>query len=149
MEETKTEPDITANAILKPLCSHTVPSHPRYIRFLRKYLFELALDMGFAYRDAVNIKAAFVEALNNVIEHAYKGKTDMPINLDFYRYDDRLEIIIRDYGKKVPRSEIKSRDMSEYQDGGLGVFLMEKLMDYVDYDTTVDAGTRLKMVKKL
>ncbi|MDH5719554.1 MAG: ATP-binding protein [Spirochaetia bacterium] len=137
------------NPLIKPVCEHTVPSHPRYVRFIRKYLLEMALDMGFAYRDAVNIKAAFVEALNNVIEHAYKGKTNMPIHLEFYRYDDRLEILIRDYGEKVARSEIKPRDLGEYVDGGLGVYLMEKLMDYVDYDTTVDAGTRLKMVKKL
>ena len=105
--------------------------------------------MGFAYREALNIKAAFTEAANNVIQHAYSGNYNLPIIVEFHRLHDRLEIYIKDYGKKVSRAQIKSRPLSEFRESGLGVFFMERLMDYINFDTTQEKGTLLKMVKRI
>lgn len=131
------------------ISKHKIPSHPRYVRFFRSYIFELALDMNFAYKDAVSIKAAFTEAANNIIEHAYSGNFNLPIIIEVHRHADRLEIYLRDYGRKVRRSEIKSRPLSDYRENGLGVYFIESLMDYINYDTTLEKGTLLKMVKRV
>ncbi len=136
-------------AVNSLVSKHKIPSHPRYVRFMRTYIFQLAIDMGFAYKDAIDIKAAFTEAANNIVQHAYSGSFDLPIIIEIHRLENRIEIYMKDYGRKVARSEIKSRPLNDYQENGLGVFLMERLMDYISYDTSLEKGTVLKMVKRI
>ncbi len=116
---------------------------------MRKYAFQFAHDLGFSKLEAYNIQVAFTEALNNVIQHAYKRCYEMPILVEFHKYSNRIEIHIRDYGIRTPRSEIKSRPLDEFREGGLGVYLMEEFMDYLNYDTSYSKGTKLIMTKHL
>ena len=131
------------------ISKHKFPSHPRYSRFFRQYAFNLSLDMGFTREVASNIQVSISEALANVIQHAYKNQHDLPIVLEFYKYETKLEIHIQDYGVRVPRGEIKSRPLDEVRESGLGVYIMEKFMDYINYNTSGEKGTLLIMTKNL
>ena len=81
--------------------------------------------------------------------HAYKGKKNRPIITEFRKYQDRLEICIRDYGIQVPRSKIQAHPLDEFRNSGLGLYLMEEVMDYLNYNTSSPGGTELIMVKNL
>jgi len=146
-------PKKAALPVVKPevtlISKHKIPSHPRYVRFLRTFIFQLALDMNFGYHDAASIKAAFTEAANNIIQHAYDGDFTLPIIIEIHRFSDRIEIYLRDFGRKVARSQIKSRALKDYRESGLGVYMMERMMDYINFDTTLEKGTLLKMVKRI
>jgi len=124
-----------------------IPSHPKYISRLRNIVGEVCEKMNFHYQQSMDLKLAVNEATANIIKHAYEGQTNKAIFIYFYIFPDRLEVAIRDYGKKVSPEQIKSRDLDDVKDHGLGVFLMENLVDEVAYDFSPSVGTELKFIK--
>ncbi|TGN17668.1 ATP-binding protein [Leptospira idonii] len=125
-----------------------IPSHPRYISQTRNYFFNLALDHGYTLFDAVDLKLILGEAVSNVIKHAYKGHTDKPIFIDFYFERDRVEIRIRDYGVKTQAKDLKSFDLSDYRESGIGIFLIKHLTDYYFLDQSFEQGNQMVLIKK-
>jgi anti-sigma regulatory factor (Ser/Thr protein kinase) len=63
--------------------------------------------------------------------------------------EDTLEIRIDDYGEFVDPTEIQSRQLDDVRPGGLGVHLMKKVMDSVEYAANAWGGTSLTLVKRL
>jgi serine/threonine-protein kinase RsbW len=63
--------------------------------------------------------------------------------------DDRLEIILRDFGKKADVKKIKSRKLDDVKPGGLGVHIIKKSMDIVKYDNSLKNVNQLLLVKYL
>mgnify|MGYP001544556527 CR=1 FL=1 len=124
-----------------------IPSHPKYISRLRNIVGEVCDKVNFDTQKTQELKLAVNEAVNNIIQHAYEGKTNKAIFVYFYIFDDRLEVAIRDYGKKVSPEKIKSRDLDDVQDHGIGVFLMEQFADEMAFDFTPSVGTELKFIK--
>jgi serine/threonine-protein kinase RsbW len=124
-----------------------IPSHPKYISRLRSIVGEVCQKMNFHYQKCQDLKLAINEAVSNIIQHAYEGQTNKAIFVYFYLFSERLEVAIRDYGKKVEPDQIKSRDLDDVKDHGLGVFLMENLVDEVAFDFTPSVGTDLKFIK--
>jgi serine/threonine-protein kinase RsbW len=60
---------------------------------------------------------------------------------------------MRDHGKpfdpaSVPEPNVKA-DLSERKIGGLGMYLMRKLMDEVSYESSPETGNILTMIKRL
>jgi len=53
-----------------------------------------------------------------------------------------------DYGEKVKHENIKSRNLDEISESGLGVFLIHSIMDSVEYKH-MEKGTKLIMKKKI
>ena len=97
----------------------------------------------------MNIQSAFNEALYNIMRHAYRGKRNLPIITEFRKYKDRLVVWTKDYGVQVLRSEIRARPLDEFRRTGLGLYIMEEVMDHLNYDTSFEKGTELTMSKKL
>jgi len=77
------------------------------------------------------------EALTNIIFYAYEPGTVNEIRLDVVTYADRLEITLTDSGKPFDPTVSPDPDISLSAEdrpiGGLGIFLIRKLMDTVDY----------------
>src|SRR2546421_8289315 len=90
----------------------------------------------FSKDDKAKIILAVDEAVANVVEHAY-GSTRGEIDLSFRIDGERLEITIRDNGKKFSPEIVSQPDIHEHirrgLKGGLGMFLMRKIMDEVRY----------------
>jgi serine/threonine-protein kinase RsbW len=59
---------------------------------------------------------------------------------------------MRDFGKPFDPSKVKQpnlkADLSDRQIGGLGVYLMRKLMDDVSYQSNSETGNLLTMTKR-
>lgn len=96
---------------------------------------------------------AIDEAIANVVEHAYgpyKGVLVVSLKLD----EDKLEIVVSDNGE-VFRPAIERPDPNIKQHirlglkGGLGMFMMKRVMDEVRYSTTSSYNNCLTMVKFL
>ena len=62
---------------------------------------------------------------------------------------DEFEIRIDDYGKFVDPGKIRGRDLKDVKPGGLGVHLMRKVMDRLEYRRNAHGGTSLVMAKRL
>jgi len=79
------------------------------------------------------------EAATNIVMHGYKGieienpSISCAISLD----GSKITVRLQDNGKEFIRKEVKppsvQANLSGERRGGFGVFLMEKLMDKVEY----------------
>jgi serine/threonine-protein kinase RsbW len=120
---------------------------------IREFVGEAARQVGFSDKDIYAIQLAADEASSNIIEHAYAGIEGGKIEIDLNISDKVLKITMRDQGKSfdpssVPEPNIKA-DLSERKIGGLGMYLMRKLMDEVSYTTSPEKGNILIMIKRL
>ena|SRR5208283_2421018 len=137
MPEEKKEPDIIR---LK------IPSDPKYVSTVRVMIEDLARKNGFDQLKINDLKLAINEALANVIEHAYSGLKNKVIFLYIIVHTSLIEVIIKDFGKKLDVKTLRSRDLDDIKDDGLGVFLIKNMVDQVIY-TSQSLGTELKLVK--
>jgi anti-sigma regulatory factor (Ser/Thr protein kinase) len=123
-----------------------------YLDEIREYVGDIARRGGFGAKDVYNIQLATDEAASNIIEHAYEGVADGILDLSCSMDEDAIKIILIDYGapydpSAVPIPDIKA-DLSERKIGGLGIFLMRKLMDEVHYEPRADRSNVLTMTKR-
>ena len=119
---------------------------------IREYVGEIARKGGFGKKDVYNIQLATDEAASNIIEHAYDGVADGVLDLSCSMEKDVIKIILIDYGEPfdpsaIPMPDLKA-DLSERKIGGLGIFLMRKLMDEVHYEPRADQSNVLTMTKR-
>jgi len=119
---------------------------------IRRFVAEAARQAGFSEKEIYSIQLATDEASANIIEHAYGGEGNGEISIDCLWSGDAFEIVIRDRGKSfdpahVPEPNLTD-DLSRRKIGGLGMYLMRRLMDEVDYRSTPDGGNTLTMTKR-
>lgn len=126
-----------------------IPSNPKFLRAVRSMLDEVTYEMGFSAKARSEVIHAVDEACTNVIKHGYQGNFDKKIVLILHERADRLEVTVKDFGKKVHPARIRSRDLHDVKPGGLGVYFIRRSMDMVWYDMSPRVGTELKMVKYL
>ncbi|GIN86569.1 serine-protein kinase RsbW [Heyndrickxia sporothermodurans] len=116
-----------------------IPAKPEYISVIRLTLSGIASRMGFAYEKIEDLKIATSEAITNAIQHAYKERTSGEIIIGFGIFHDRLEVMVGDKGKSFDLEKAKheigpyteNKDIEFLREGGLGLYLIESLMDEV------------------
>ena len=120
---------------------------------IRDFVGDAASEAGFGPRSVYAIQLATDEACSNIIEHAYAEIPDGEIECTCNLSDEELVIMLRDHGRpfdigSVPDPDL-SPDLEKRQIGGLGIYLMRKLMDKIEYECTPNAGNILTMKKRL
>jgi len=121
----------------RPDLSLVVPSETSYLALIKELTKRMAEAAGFREGTPDRVALAVDEAATNVIEHAYHGAADRTFEV---RYEDRgpeFQIEVVDTGAMVdpramPRVDL-DRYVAERRTGGLGVHLMEKIMDSVTF----------------
>src|SRR5574342_41981 len=108
-----------------------------YLDEIREFVGDIARQGGFGDKDIYNIQLATDEAASNIIEHAYENQPDGVLELSCGMKSDTITIILVDRGESfdpsaIPLPDLKA-DLSDRKIGGLGIFLMRKLMDEVHY----------------
>jgi serine/threonine-protein kinase RsbW len=126
------------------------PARFEFLDEIREYVGQKARAAGFSDKEVYSIQLAADEAASNVIEHAYEGLSDASFELTCVFENDRIIITLLDHGKsfdltKVVKPDLKA-DLSRRKIGGLGIYLMRKLMDEVRYEVT-DSGNLLTLIK--
>jgi len=128
-------------------------ANPYYLCVARAADRQVAQIKGLKKDEIEQITLAVVETLTNVIRHSYGGPCDKPIVIKFnnINYPDEkkmaLEIVIRDFGKQVDPKTIKGRDLDEVRPGGVGVHIMQSIMDKTEFEQAEDCGMLLRMIK--
>lgn len=121
----------------KPTLVVKIPSQTSYLALVRELTKKMAETAGFPAATADRIALAVDEATTNVIEHAYRGAADEEIELRFEDRGDDFRVELIDTGqmvdpRTVPRVDLE-RFVTERRTGGLGMHLMEKIMDSVTF----------------
>jgi len=96
------------------------------------------------------VQLAVDEACTNIMMYAYSS-TAGPLTITLEVGGEDITITIKDKGKPFDPTLVPTPDLSsnvdERQIGGLGIYLMRKLMDSVSYSFSPDEGNRLTLRK--
>jgi serine/threonine-protein kinase RsbW len=94
------------------------------------------------------IELALTEALANAVVHGAKGDPSKIVECDVVANEDQsMLIVVRDPGKGFDPGQIPNplRGESVYSDHGRGIFLINQLMDKVEFHKN---GTEIRMIKR-
>ncbi|QGQ98625.1 anti-sigma B factor RsbW [Paenibacillus psychroresistens] len=131
-----------------------IPAHADYVELVRLCLYGIASDMGFSLEAIDDMKVAAAEACNNAVLHANpQGETNF-IDIVFEITEASLTIRVKDQGLSFDFQETLARETSlhnkavnELQTSGLGLFLMQALMD--DVTVLTENGTEVILTKHI
>lgn len=130
----------------------TFPAQFGILDEIREFVAEVARQGGFGEKEIYSLQLAADEAASNIIEHAYENSPNAEFDVVCTLSEDALTIIMRDSGKSFDPSRVKTPNLkaglAERKIGGLGLYLMRKLMDEVRYEPGTRAGNVLTMVKR-
>ena len=121
----------------RPTLVVKIPSQTSYLALVRDLTKKMAEAAGFPAATADQVALAVDEATTNIIEHAYRGAADQEIELRFEDRGPEFRVELIDTGhmvdpRTVPRVDL-GKFVTERRTGGLGMHLMEKIMDSVTF----------------
>jgi len=131
-------------------------SNPEALCLVRSVLERASEVIHFQEPDCRAIVRSVDEALANVIRHAYKGRSGLPIEVSCRRLfggSDKkeplgLEIELSDSGIAPDPKKLSGRPLDEIRPGGLGLHFMKQSMDVVEFRRK-SGKNLLRMVKYL
>lgn len=133
--------------------SKTILSRTDHLLEVRDFVSEAARQFGFSEEDVANIVLAVDEACTNIIKHAYQYAPDKHIDIAIVRNNGAFEVKIKDSGRSFDPETLTppdlKRNLSHHRRGGLGVYLMKKLMDKVEYSFAAGEQNEVSLVKYL
>lgn len=121
-------------------------SSPKNLSMARNKIRQFLQKKQFLKNEISKICLAVDEACTNIIRHSYRNDHTKKININII-YGKHLKITIRDYGTKPVLNKISGTRPSKIRPGGLGVYLIKKIMDKAVYDTSFKKGTKLTLIK--
>ncbi|MCZ7647956.1 MAG: ATP-binding protein [Planctomycetota bacterium] len=132
----------------------TVGNDTAYLSEVRNAVLELLGDGPFPPAEAQLVALAVDEAVANVMEHAYSGQQfgpDCRIRIRLAIAETQFEVRIHDTGKRFDPNSVPDVDIQEHvrqgRRGGLGIFLIRRIMDVVDYRFEAGPRNELRLVK--
>jgi serine/threonine-protein kinase RsbW len=143
--------------------SLTIPAQLDQIQHASSVVRRLAEEIGFAESDLNQIELAVYEACANIVQHAYAHQTDGHVHISARAEPGRrIVITLLDTGttfdpKTIPAYDPQQVTEGDGQVGGLGLFLIRRMMDEVHFEFCVPGSelglpgcfNRLTLIKNL
>jgi serine phosphatase RsbU (regulator of sigma subunit)/anti-sigma regulatory factor (Ser/Thr protein kinase) len=123
----------------------------KYLDSIQRTVRESCVAAGMASKNVSAVLLATEEAATNIIRHAYLyEKGVMRIRIVIYRKQIVFSLI--DYGRSFQPDARGRLDLDQLvksgRKGGLGFYMMEKIMDSVQYISSADRN-ELRMIKRI
>lgn len=126
------------------------PAQPRELKAMREAVREGLVRAGASHGCIRDVVMAVDEACQNVIRHAYGPQRDGDIQLEIDCEGDRLVLSLLDFAPPVDPTKVKPRNLEDVRPGGLGTFLIQELMDSVEFvEPPPGCGNLLRMTRRL
>lgn len=122
-----------------------IASNPQYVSVIRLTTSGIANKIGFCLEYIEDIKVAVSEACTNAIKHSLDNK----FSVEYTIFENGLTITIIDSGKGYDVDSIDVPNLEEPKESGLGLFIIQSLMDEVEIKSNINYGTVIKMTKYL
>ena len=110
----------------------------------------LANLMGFSDDRIEDLKTAVEEACINSIEHGNQENANIKVLVELIADDSKLQVDIHDHGKlireRVEKPNIDAKMAGEQTARGWGLFLIQELMDEVEFDWSQETGNITRMM---
>ena len=121
---------------------------------MSEFLERISEEFNLSMENAFNINLAIEEAVTNIIMYAYPKDEEHEFTLMVRHIDDRLIFKLIDAGKEFdptvqPEADV-TLSLEDRPIGGLGIFLIRKVMDTVKYRRVDDKNvfTMVKIIDK-
>ncbi len=135
--------------VIKEECK--VPADVKYLGEMRNFVTHVGRKYGVPERILNSFKLAIDEGGTNIIRHAYRD-WDGFVTLRMIIRNRDVTVSLIDQGHTFDLRQVRDPDLQRYVDigkkGGLGIFIIRRVVDGVDYRKTVE-GNELKLVKNL
>ncbi len=128
-----------------------VPASTDQLSVARDFVCDHARSFGFGPAEVEGIRLAVDEAMTNVIKHAYKFDDSKTVYINVGMRSNEFWVAIQDTGDTFRIENYQEPDVEQRikdrKKGGVGVYLIRKLMDKVEYSQK-NAHNEIKMIKK-
>jgi len=119
----------------------SIPAKTGLLKMVVDLTKHMAMINDFNKKDSQKIALAVDEAITNIIKHSYKYSEDYDIKMEFFtgENDDgkkglKIRLIFAGEPPVLKNTEINLNKMiKEKKKGGIGVEIMKKIMDSVQY----------------
>ena len=119
---------------------------------LNEFVEEIGNELSLAPDVVFNLNLVLEEAVVNVINYAYPKDEHQSIYLSATLHDGSIVLILTDTGKEFDPTMAPDVDITlsadEREIGGLGIFLIQQIMNEVKYER-IDGKNVLTLEKKL
>ncbi|WP_297135977.1 anti-sigma B factor RsbW [Terrisporobacter sp.] len=122
-----------------------ISANPEYVSIIRLTTSGIANKVGFCIDDIEDLKVAISEACTNAIKHSLEDRFTIVYSI----IENGLAIEIIDNGKGYDTASVRQPDLDNLKENGMGLFIIESLMDEVNVESVQGKGTTIKMTKYL
>lgn len=130
----------------------SVEASTEHLAEVRDFVASHAENIGLNQKMISEIRLAVDEAYTNIIKHAYGNNSAETVNIEIGSDDDQLWITLIDSGKSFDPESYREPDLmkriKEKKRGGMGVYLIRKVMDQVHYNRKGESN-EIRMVKNI
>ena len=136
-----------------------LPCRYSYLRMIRQSVTDMSARSGLTEFQTAQLEMAVDEACANVIEHSYGGerganRPDHPgLRINLMQCRDRVVVEIYDRGSGFDVDKQRPISPDEYvaaqRERGLGLFIIQKFVDDLQYERGGSAGNCLRLTKRL
>lgn len=143
MESTFSAPRLSVDVVADPSC---VP----FLSSVTKTFLIMSAGLEEESEAFSHLRIAIVEAVTNVVRHAYRGRDPGPLQLELVATPGWISARLWDRG--VPFDATKEAtlpDPKELAEGGYGRGIVQSVMDEFTYDHRPDTGNVFTMRKRV
>ena len=114
-----------------------VPAQINYLPVLRNFISRVASRYKFSKSEVNALTISVDEACANIIKHGYQNIQSGSITMNVQIKTDRLVVELIDHGTSFDPNQVNDPNISQYvqvrKKGGLGIFIMKKFLDDIQY----------------
>jgi len=127
-----------------------LPSRLGYEKVAMNTAASVAKLMGFADDRVEDLKTAVAEACINAMEHGNKLDASLSVGVVLSIVDDSLEVKVSDTGDgpqtTTPAPDMDKKMLGEEDTRGMGMFLIQALVDEAEWVSSPPSGSYARMV---
>jgi serine/threonine-protein kinase RsbW len=136
-----------------PVLKMSIDSHLENVCLVGLAVNGICAHLGLDEVEAYQVEVCVVEAVNNVIIHAYNREPGHSVEVMISLAPGQIEFLISDFGRTMEKMETKQMDFDpeDYEalpEGGMGLYLIDKVMDEVSYQCR-DGVNFFRMMKRV
>lgn len=133
--------------------SFTVPNKLEYFNITQLFVREIARNIGFKGTSLNQIDVAIEESVTNIMKHAYDAEESKTVEIVCQKIPEGVKIILKEMGMPFDPNRIAkfnlTKEVDDLSTDGLGIYMIQKVMDDLTFHNLGHLGKETHMVKYL
>ncbi|OHW61292.1 serine-protein kinase RsbW [Andreesenia angusta] len=135
---------------VKDVIKLKIPARGEYLSLIRLTASSIAAKMGFNIDDIDDVKVSVGEACTSIIE-SLNPKEESEFKIEYVVSEDSLDIEIkskvRSEREETEEIDEDAMELASLLEDGLGIMIIQSLMDDVDISKSEEGEMEIKMTK--